>query len=59
MAEPSREWKQSAEDLRYLLELYERAECQAEDRNDSNSELDAVKELDVEDRPWSEAVRPK
>ena len=49
MAEPSRKWKQSAEDLRYLFELYERAECQAKDRNDSNSKLDAVEEFDVDD----------
>jgi hypothetical protein len=59
MAQPSREREQPTQDLRYLSVVREWSKCQHKDYSESESELDAVDELNVVDRPWSQTVAAK
>lgn len=59
MAKATREREQPAKHLLNLSVVGERSECESRSSHDADAELDAVVQLDVEDRPGTEAIHPQ
>lgn len=57
VAKASREWEQSLQDLRHLFVVQEWSKCNASNRADAQTQLDAVGELDMENGTRSKAIR--
>jgi len=59
MAQASREWEQSLQDLWYLFVVHKWPKCKASNYADTQAQFDAVEDLDIKDGARPEAVRPQ
>lgn len=56
MSQAAVEWEEAAQQLRNLVPVHEWSESGGEDGDDANTQLDAVEELDAENRLRAQAV---
>lgn len=55
MTEPTREWEESWQQLRYLFEIYKRSKCRGKYTDNTQAEFDAICKLDIQYR-WSKTI---